>query len=144
MATIDLLDALREEFSGELLEPAQPDYDEARQVFNAMIDRRPAVIARCTNTSDVVSAVAIARERGLLVAVRCGGHSVAGLSTCDDGMLIDLGGLKSIAVDPGARLARAGGGVLWGEFDAATQAQGLHTPGGRVTTTGLGGFTTSG
>ena len=78
------------------------------------------------------------------MAVRGGGHSFSGLSTCDDGIVIDLGGLKSIAVDPRARTARAGGGVLWGEFDAATQAHGLHTPGGRVTTTGLGGFTTGG
>jgi FAD/FMN-containing dehydrogenase len=92
----------------------------------------------------VVAAVEFARERGLVVAVRCGGHSIPGLSTCEDGMVIDLGGLKSITVDPETRTARAGGGVLWGEFDAATQAHGLHTPGGRVTTTGLGGFTTGG
>jgi FAD/FMN-containing dehydrogenase len=85
-----------------------------------------------------------ASEHGLAVAVRGGGHSFSGLSTCDDGMVIDLGGLTSIAVDPRARIARAGGGVLWGEFDAATQAHGLHTPGGRVTSTGLGGFTTGG
>jgi FAD/FMN-containing dehydrogenase len=85
-----------------------------------------------------------ARDHGLLVAVRSGGHSLAGLSTCDNGMVIDLGGLKSITVDPLARTATAGGGVLWGEFDAATQAHGLHTPGGRVTTTGLGGFTLGG
>lgn len=137
-------DALRDGFSGEVLTPTQPGYDEARRVFNAMIDRRPAVIARCTSTTDVRAAVNVAREHGLVVAVRCGGHSVAGLSTCDDGMLIDLGGLNSIAVVPEARRARAGGGVLWGEFDAATQAHGLHTPGGRVTTTGLGGFTTGG
>jgi FAD/FMN-containing dehydrogenase len=144
MTTTDASEALRDGFSGELLGPAHPGYDEARRVFNAMIDRRPAVIARCASTADVVAAVEIARERGLVVAVRCGGHSVAGLSTCDDGMLIDLGGLKSIAVDPETRTARAGGGVLWGEFDAATQAHGLHAPGGRVTTTGLGGFTTGG
>lgn len=144
MAAIDQLDALRDRFSGEVVEPSQPGYDEARRVFNAMIDRRPAVIARCASTSDVVAAVEAAREHGLVVAVRCGGHSVSGLSTCDDGMLIDLGGLESIAVDAEARTARAGGGVRWGDFDAATQAHGLHTPGGRVTTTGLGGFTTGG
>jgi FAD/FMN-containing dehydrogenase len=144
MTTIDPADALRDGFSGDVLVPAQPGYDEARQVFNAMIDRRPAMIARCADTADVMAAVDVARERGLVVAVRCGGHSVAGLSTCDNGMLIDLGDLKSIAVDPKARAAKAGGGVLWGAFDAAAQAHGLHAPGGRVTTTGLGGFTTGG
>ena len=97
-----------------------------------MIDRRPALIARCTSTADVAAAVNAAREHGLVVAVRCGGHSFSGLSTCDDGMVIDLRGLKSITVDLQARTARAGGGVLWGEFDAATRAHGLHTPGGRV------------
>jgi len=127
-----------------VLEPEQPGYDEARRVFNAMIDRRPALIARCASTADVAAAVDAARERGLVIAVRGGGHSFSGLSTCDDGIMVDLGGLKSMAVDPQARTARAGGGVLWGEFDAATQAHGLHTPGGRVTTTGLGGFTTGG
>jgi FAD/FMN-containing dehydrogenase len=120
----------------------QPGYEEARRVFNGTTDRQPALIARCTSTADVAAAVHAAREHGLVVAVRCGGHSFSGLSTCDDGMLIDLGGLKSIGVDPRAGTARAGGGVLWGEFDAATRAYGLHTPGGRVTTTGLGGFTT--
>ena len=144
MAAIDPVDALRDGFSGEVLGPSHPGYDDRRRVFNAMIDRHPAVIARCATTADVVVAVEAARERGLVVAVRCGGHSVAGLSTCDDGMVIDLGGLKSITVDPEARMARAGGGVLWGEFDAATQEHGLHAPGGRVTTTGLGGFTTGG
>jgi len=144
MSTTQLADALREGFSGRVLEPGQPGYDESRLLFNPMIDRRPAMVARCATTADVVAAVNTARDSGLVVAVRCGGHSFSGLSTCDDGMQIDLRGLKSITVDPGARTARAGGGVLWGEFDAATQAHGLHTPGGRVTTTGLGGFTTGG
>jgi FAD/FMN-containing dehydrogenase len=102
------------------------------------------VIARCASTADVVAAVDLAREHGVVVAVRCGGHSVAGLSACDDGVLIDLSGLKSIHVDPGAKTARAGGGVLWSEFDAATQEHALHTPGGRVSTTGVGGFATGG
>jgi len=144
MSTTHPADALREGFSGPVLEPGQPGYDEARRVFNGMIDRRPAVIAQCGTTADVVAAVNTAREHRLAVAVRCGGHSFPGLGTCDDGMVIDLRGLKPITVDPQARTARAGGGVLWGEFDAATQAHGLHTPGGRVTTTGLGGFTTGG
>src|ERR1700743_661663 len=131
-------------FSGQLTGPEQPGYDEGRRVFNAMIDRRPALIARCASTADVVAAVHRAREHGLAVAVRSGGHSFSGLSTCDDGIVIDLGGLRAISGDPRARTAGAGGGVLWGEFDAATQAHGLHTPGGRVTTTGLGGFTVGG
>jgi FAD/FMN-containing dehydrogenase len=138
------LDALRARVAGEVTLPGEPGYDECRQVFNGMHDKRPGVIVRCRSTDDVVAAVAFAREHGLLVAVRSGGHSVAGLSICDGGILIDLGGLKRIRVDPAARTARAGGGVLWGEFDAATQAHGLHTPGGRVTTTGVGGFTTGG
>ena len=143
-STINTADVLRDGFSGDVLRPAQSGYEEARRGFNKMIDRRPALIARCTSTADVAAAVSAAREHGLVVAVRGGGHSFSGLSTCDDGMVIDLRGLKSITVDPQSRTARAGGGVLWGEFDAATQAHGLHIPGGRVTTTGLGSFTTGG
>ncbi len=140
----DRFDELREVLSGQLIVPEDPGYDEGRSVFNAMINRRPAMIARCSTTADVAIAVNFARERELLVAVRCGGHSFSGLSSCDDGILIDLSGLKSVTVDPESRTAKAGGGVLWGEFDAASQAHGLHTPGGRVTTTGIGGFTTGG
>ena len=135
--------ALREGFDGAVMEAGDPGYDDGCKMFNSMMDRYPAVIARCTSTSDVVAAVNFGRENNLEVAVRCGGHSVAGLSI-SDGILIDLAGLKSIDVDPEAKIARSGGGVLWGEFDAATQAHGLHTPGGRVTTTGVGGFTTGG
>ena len=135
---------LKGNLAGEVVVPGDRDYDACRKVFNAIHDKRPAVIARCASTADVVLAVNAAREHELEIAVRSGGHSVAGLSVCDGGMLIDLGGLKQIAVDPDARTARAGGGVLWGEFDAVTQRYALHTPGGRVTTTGVGGFTTGG
>lgn len=131
-------------FTGTILRPGEVAYAEACKVFNGMIDKHPALIARCASTEDVVAAVNCARENGLPVAVRSGGHSVAGMSTCDDGILIDLAGMKQVDVDPEARIARTGGGVLWGEFDAATQEHALHTPGGRVTTTGVGGFTTGG
>jgi FAD/FMN-containing dehydrogenase len=144
MIDADRVEALRGTFLGELLLPGDSVYEECRKVFNAMHDKRPGLIARCTCTADVVAAVNFARQNRLLVAVRCGGHSVAGLSICDGGILIDLAGLKQIEVDPQARTAVAGGGVLWGEFDAATQRHALHTPGGRVTTTGVGGFTTGG
>jgi FAD/FMN-containing dehydrogenase len=139
----DAMRELRNGFTGDLILPGEPGYEEARTVFNRMIDKRPAVIVRCSTTDDVVAAVNFGRDNGLEVSVRCGGHSVAGLSV-GDGIVIDLGGLKRIEVDPGAKLAKAGGGVLWGEFDQATQEHGLHTPGGRVTTTGIGGFTTGG
>jgi FAD/FMN-containing dehydrogenase len=129
---------------GEAIRPGEQGYDEACKVYNGMIDKRPALIARCASTDDVVAAVNFARENDLVVAVRSGGHSVAGMSICDDGILIDLAGMKQIDIDPDERIARTGGGVLWGEFDRETQKHGLHTPGGRVTTTGVGGFTTGG
>ena len=138
------LNDLRGRLAGPVFLPGDAGYDEAREVFNVMHDKRPGVVARCASTEDVVACVDVARHNGVLVAVRSGGHSVAGKSTCEDGMVIDLAGLKRVDVDPEARTARAGGGVLWGEFDAATQEHGLHTPGGRVTTTGIGGFTTGG
>lgn len=138
------LDGLAASLDGDLIRPGDAGYDDAREVFNAMYDGRPAAISRCASTADVVAAVKFAREAGLEVAVRCGGHSVAGLSTCDGGIVIHLGGLKVIEVDPATRIARAQGGVLWGELDKATQKHGLHVPGGRITTTGIGGFTTGG
>jgi FAD/FMN-containing dehydrogenase len=110
MTTTNPADLLHEGFSGEVLVFGQPGYDEARSVFNAMIDRRPAVIARCASTTDVVAAVNLAREQGLLVAVRGGGHSVAGFSVCDEGILIDLSGLNAMTVDAEARTAPGGGG----------------------------------
>jgi len=144
MHGLEALGDLRKLLTGQVIEPGDADYEDARQVFNAMHDKRPAAIVRCGSAADVSAAVQFARRQGLAIAVRSGGHSVAGLSVCDDGILIDLAGLKQIVVDPEKRTARTGGGVLWGEFDAATQQHGLHTPGGRATTTGVGGFTTGG
>ena len=138
------LSDLEADFAGALILPGDPRYDASRSVFNAMIDRRPALIARCATSMDVAVAVRFARATGLAIAVRGGGHSVVGYGVCDGGVVVDLGGLKSIQVDPVGKTARAGGGVLWGEFDAATQEHGLHAPGGRVTSTGIGGFTTGG
>src|ERR687883_888009 len=109
-----------------------------------MIDKRPALIVRPTGAADVIDAVKLARENSLPLAVRCGGHSVAGNSVVDGGILIDLSSLKGVRVDPASRTARTNAGVLWGEFDRETQLFGLATPGGRVTTTGVGGFTLGG
>ena len=143
--TQDALAQLAEGFGGQLLSEGDAGYDEARVVFNAMIERRPALIARCSGTADVISAVRYAREQDLPIAVRCGGHSVSGHSAGDEGALvIDLSPMKGVRVDPEGQTARANGGVLWGEYDRETQAFGLATPGGRVTTTGVGGFTLGG
>ena len=127
-----------------LIDSEHRDYDEARQVWNGAIDRRPALIARCADTADVVAALALARERGLEVAVRGGSHGVAGLAVNDGGLVIDLTPMKHVAVDPERRTARAGAGVLWGELDAATQAHALATVGGIVTHTGVAGLTLGG
>ena len=133
---------LRPDFTGEILTPADGRrYDDARVVFNAMFDRRPAVIARATSDSDVVAALRYARSERLPVAVRAGGHSVAGYSAIDGGILVDLRPMKRIQVDPVARRARVQPGVTWGELDRATQEHGLATTGGRMTTTGVAGFT---
>jgi len=113
-------------------------------VWNAMIDRKPALIAQCTSTDDVIAAVNLAREQGLLVSIHGGGHSVAGNAVVDGGLMIDLSLMKKIDVDPGARTVRADPGVLWSEFDAATQAHGLATTGGAVSTTGIAGLTLGG
>lgn len=136
--------AFRANFRGEIIRPGDETYDRARHVFNGMIDRRPALIARPRGAVDVIAAVNLARDNDLPLAVRCGGHSLSGNSVCDDGLLIDLSHMKGVRVDPAARTARANAGVLWGEFDRETQLFGIATPGGRVTTTGLGGFTLGG
>ncbi len=131
-------------FRGRLIGPEDSDYPEARTVFNAMIDRRPALIARCTDAADVSLAVGFAREQGLLLAVRGGGHNGGGLGTCDDGVVIDLSLLKSVEVDPEARTVRVGGGCTWAEVDRATGEHGLATPSGIISTTGVGGLTLGG
>jgi FAD/FMN-containing dehydrogenase len=136
--------ALRARFRGALLRPGEEGYDEARRVWNGAIDRRPALIARCAGADDVVAAVRFARERDLLVAVRGGGHAVAGHAVCDGGLMIDLSLMKAVRVDPAARTARAAGGVLWGELDRATQQFGLATTGGIISHTGIAGLTLGG
>jgi FAD/FMN-containing dehydrogenase len=131
-------------FHGELLRPGDDHYDDARKVWNGSIDRRPALIARCTSAADVAAALRLGRERDLPLAVRGGGHSIAGWSVIDHGLVIDLSPMRAIEVDPKTRTARAGGGVLWGELDAASQAHGLATVGGIVTHTGIAGLTLGG
>jgi len=131
-------------FGGEVLHPNTTAYDEARQVWNHAIDRYPSLILRCTSTADVRLAVAHARQAGLVIAVRAGGHSMAGLSVCDDGVVIDLTSMKSIDVDPTRRTATVQPGVIWRELDAATQAHGLAVPGGEVSDTGVAGLTLGG
>jgi FAD/FMN-containing dehydrogenase len=137
-------DALRDRLRGDLILPEHPDYDRARTVWNGSIDRHPAAIARCSGTADVSAAVRFARERDLLVAVRGGGHNVAGHAVCDDGLVIDLSGLRAVTVDPLARIAQVGPGATWGDVDHETQAFGLAAPGGIVSTTGVAGFTLGG
>ncbi len=141
-------DAARQElgskFSGTLTGPDDSGYDEARAVFNAMIDRRPALIARCASTGDVAETIAFARRHDLLLAVRGGGHNGGGLGVCDDGVVLDLSGLNSVQVDAGSRTVRVGGGATWGQVDAATHPDGLATPSGIISTTGVGGLTLGG
>ncbi len=141
---IDTTDLLGAGFSGRVLRPGDPTYDDARQVYNAMFDRRPALILQCLRTEDVVQAVRFAQATDLPVAVRGGGHSIAGFSSCDGGIVIDLSQMKHIDVDPDQRIARAQPGVLLGELDAATQAHGLATPLGFVSVTGIAGLTLNG
>ena len=144
--TIDpaALEDLESSFRGELVAPDHPGYEQHRRVWNGSIDRRPALIARCSGVADVLAAVKLGRRTGLPVAVRSGGHSFPGLSTADDALLIDLGQMKGIRVDPERRVARMQAGVLLGEADHATQAFGLAVPAGIVTTTGLAGLTLGG
>jgi FAD/FMN-containing dehydrogenase len=129
---------------GTLIRRGDASYEQARAVYNAMIDKHPALIARCVDVADVIAAVNFAREHHLTLAVRGGGHNGPGLGTCDDGLVIDLSGMKGIHVDPVARTVRVDGGCTWGEVDHATHPFGLATPSGFISTTGVGGLTLGG
>ena len=131
-------------FTGQLLQPGDAGYDEARKVHNGLVDKRPALIARCCGAADVVDAVKIARDLGLVVAVRGGGHNVAGRATVDDGLMIDLVPMKGIHVDPSRNTVRAEAGVTWAELNRETQLHGLAVTGGVVSTTGIAGLTLGG
>jgi FAD/FMN-containing dehydrogenase len=137
----DALEQLRSEFRGEIVEPEDPGYDELRGVFNGMFDKRPRVILRPAGAADVVRAVALARASGVPFAIRGGGHSVAGFSSTEGGIVLDMRSMHGIRVDPHGKTVRAQAGLNWGELDRETQAFGLAVTGGRVTTTGVVGFT---
>ena len=138
------LDQLRERTRGMVIDTEDPAYDVARKVYNGMIDRRPAVVVRPVNVGDVMAAVDLARENGLDLAIRGGGHSVPGFGTYDGGVVIDLSAMRGVHVDPVAGLARAEGGATWGDFNAATYPFGLATTGGIISTTGVAGLTLGG
>src|SRR5436190_12264091 len=138
------IESLQDRVRGEVVEPGAPGYDDARKVYNGMHDRRPRAVVQCADAADVIAAVQTAHDEGLDLAVRGGGHSVPGFGTVDDGLVVDLSGMRNVQVDPAAGVARAGGGALWGDFDHATNAFGLSTTGGVISTTGVGGLTLGG
>jgi len=143
-ADIELAETLGAGFRGRLIGSDNPDYDTARKLYNAMIDKKPRLIAQCVDAADVIAAVNVAREAGLDVAVRCGAHNGPGLGSVDDGLVIDLSALRGVIVDPDARIAHVLGGTLLGEVDHATQPFGLVAPFGIISTTGVGGLTLGG
>ena len=140
-STLNDLDA---RITGTLLTPGDTNYDQARAVWNGMIDKRPAAIACCTSTEDVVASVTFARENSYLLSIRGGGHNAAGNAVCDDGLVIDLSAMRSVTVDPTSRTARAQGGATWGDFDRATAEHALASTGGAISTTGVAGLTLGG
>jgi FAD/FMN-containing dehydrogenase len=136
--------SFKKSFDGRVVEPSEPQYDQVRRVWNNLIDRRPALIAQCRGAKDVVAALRFARENDLLVAVRGGGHSVAGYAVCDEGLVIDLSLMRKVDVDPHKRTVRVEAGARWADVDRATQPYGLATPGGEVSETGIAGLTLGG
>ena len=139
-----VLDGFRSSFVGEIIVPGQPNYDDARIVWSALHDRRPKLVVRPETVEDVTAAVRYAREADLRIAVRGGGHSITGFSTCDDGIVIDLSRMRGVSVDPNSRRARANGGAHLGELDRAAQAHGLVCPVGTVGHTGVAGLALGG
>src|SRR6056297_3513949 len=125
---------------GSILEPHDKEYDEARHVYNAMIDKKPKMIVRCADVADVMLAVNFARTNNMLLSIRGGGHNAGGLGICDDGLVIDLSGIRYTRVDPHAKTITVGGGSTWGEVDHASHAFGMATPSGIISTTGVGGL----
>src|SRR5579864_2177400 len=140
----EALDQLKTRLRGELIQPSDAAYNAARKVYNGMIDRRPAWIAKCADVADVMACVNIARDSKLLVSIRGGGHNGGGLGVCDGGLVIDLSRMKGVRVDSAARTVRAEGGCVWGDVDHATHAFGMATPSGIISTTGVGGLTLGG
>ncbi|HET6316643.1 MAG TPA: FAD-dependent oxidoreductase, partial [Chloroflexota bacterium] len=138
------VDSFAQRVRGRVLRPGDDEFDAARHIWNGMIDRSPALIVRCAGAADVIAAVSFARDHHLALAVRGGGHSAAGSSVCDDGLMLDLSLMKAIRVDPARRTVRAEPGVTWAELDRETQAFGLATTGGVVSTTGIAGLTLGG
>jgi FAD/FMN-containing dehydrogenase len=143
-ALAQVMPELSNRFSGQILRPGDPGYDEARRVHNGLIDKRPALIARCRSADDIAQAVRFARNHGLEIAVRGGGHNAAGRATVDGGLMIDLSPMRRVAVDGERRIAVAEGGATWGDLNQATQEHGLATTGGVISTTGVGGLTLGG
>src|ERR671916_3421908 len=145
---LSLDDAVVQDFAaslrGEVLRPTDEGYDEARKIHNGMIDKRPTLIARCAGVADVIASVQFGRDQQLLVSVRCGGHSVAGFSVSDGGLMVDLSPMKGVRVDATRQTVRAEAGVTWGDFDHETQAFGLATTGGVARPTGIAGLTLGG
>jgi FAD/FMN-containing dehydrogenase len=141
---ISALEGLTAAVKGRVVEHGQAGYDEARALYNAMIDKHPAAIAYCVDEADVVGAVGFARERGLRLAVRCGGHNGAGLGSVDDGLVLDLSAMNNVTVDPAAKMVRAQGGALLQDVDRATHEHGFAVPAGIISTTGIGGLTLGG
>jgi len=139
-----LIEALKTELKGTIVLPESTDYDDARKLYNAMIDKRPGIIVKCVNVADVISAVNFGRENNLLVAVRGGGHNGGGLGSCNGGLVIDLSGIKYVRVDTSDNTVRVGGGNLTGEIDHALHPFGLAVPAGMISTTGIGGLTLGG
>ena len=140
MLDVANVDAFAQQLHGSVTRPDDSDYDEVRTLYNAMIDKRPALIARCADRDDVVAAGKFGREQGLDIAIRCGGHNGPGLGSVNDGLVIDLSGLKTVTVDPDSRTAKVGGGCLVGDVDAATHEHGMAAPAGIISTTGAGGL----